>query len=85
MWKWCGSKRCNIYVRIHRGPQQAVSRRYEWNRTDNNLDSAHGRTSCCSVAVRILIGKQRLGRKFRVCGVARYCVGWVGRRCAASE
>jgi hypothetical protein len=81
----CGSNRCDIYVRIHRRPQQAFSRRYEWSRTDDNFDSAHGRTGCCGIAIRILIGKQRLERKFCVCGAARRRVGWVRRRCAASE
>ncbi len=83
--KWCGSIRCDIYVHILCCPQQAVSRRYEWSRADDGLNSAHGRTSCCRVAVRILIGQQYLGRKLCVCRAARHCVGWAGRRCAASE
>ena len=51
-----GSTRCNIHVHIHRRPEQEVSWRHEWTRTDDSLDSAHGRTCCCCIAVRILIG-----------------------------
>ena len=54
--KWYGSIRRDIYVHLHCCPQQTVSRRYEWSRADDGLDSAHGRTSCCCVAVCILTG-----------------------------
>jgi len=82
---WCESSRLDIYVHILCFPQQAVSRRYEWSRADDGLDSAHCRTSCCCVAICILTGQQHLGGKLYVCRAARRCVGWAGRRFAASE
>jgi len=83
--KRCGLIRRDIYVHILCCPQQAVSRRYEWSRADDGLDSAHGRTSCCRVTVCIFTGQQHFGRKLGVCRAAHPCVDWAGRRYAASE
>jgi len=83
--KWCGSIRRGVYVLILCCPQQTVSRRYEWGRADGGLNSAHGRTSCCRVAVCILTEQQHPGGKLCVCRAARPCVGWAGRRYAAPE
>jgi len=83
--KWCGSIRRDVYVHILCCPQQAFSRRYEWSRADDGLDSAHGRTSCCRITVCIFTGQQHLGGKLCVRRAARPCVGWAGRRYAASE
>jgi hypothetical protein len=52
--KSCDSIRRNIYVHILCCPQQAVSRRYEWNRADDRFYSAHGRTSSSRVAICVL-------------------------------
>jgi hypothetical protein len=60
--KGCGSISLDIDVHIRCRPQQAVSRRYEWNRADGGLDSALGRTCCCRVAVCVLTGQQHFGR-----------------------
>ena len=52
--KLSNSIRHGMYVRILFRPQQAVTWRYERNRADDGFDSAHGRTSCCSVAICVL-------------------------------
>jgi hypothetical protein len=81
----CGSISLDIDVHIRCRPQQAVSRRYEWNRADGGLDSAHGRTCCCRVAFCILVGQQHSGRKLCVCRAACHGVCWAGHRFAASK
>ena len=48
--------RCDICVRIVCCSQQAISRRYKWNRPDDGLDSARDRTSGCHITVCILTG-----------------------------
>ena len=54
--------RRDMSVYILCSPQRAVSWRYEWDRADDGLNSARGRTSCCRVAICILTGKQYFGR-----------------------
>lgn len=83
--KWCGSIRRDIYVHLLCCSKQAVSRRYERSRADDGLNSALGRTCCCCVAIRILIGQQYFGRKLCVCRAARHCVGCAWRRFAAPQ
>ena len=77
--------RLNIYVYFLCGPQQTVTRRYEWYRADGGLDAAHGRTGRCSVAVCILTGQQHIGGKLCVCRTARHRVCWAGRSFSTSE
>ena len=83
--KGCGSISLGIDVHSRCRAQQAVSRRYEWNRADGGLDSAHDRTGCCRVAVCILTAQQHFRRKLYVCRAGRHCVCWAGGRCAASK
>ena len=60
--KSCDLIRRDMSVYILCSPQQALSWRYEWDRADDGLNSARGRTSCCRVAICILAGKQYFGR-----------------------
>jgi hypothetical protein len=83
--KSCGSKRHDIHVHSFCRPQQAVSRRNQWTRADDGLDSARGRTSCCVITICILTGKEYSGRKLCVYRVTRHCVGCVMGSSAASE
>ena len=80
----CGSTSCDVYVYILCCPKQAVSRRHKWDGPDDDLNSAHDRTSCCCVAVCILTREQYLGWEFRVCRHARHCVDWAAHRCSSS-
>jgi hypothetical protein len=88
---WCvvtevlRSIRCNIYVHIYCCPQQALPQHYKWDCVNNGRDSAHDRTCYCYIVVRLLTGKQCLGRKFCLRRYARSCVGWAWRRYTAHE
>jgi hypothetical protein len=78
-------KRHDMHVHSFRCTQQAVSRRDEWTRADDGLDSARSRASCCRVVVCILTGEQYFGWKPCVCRATRHCVRWAGRSGTASE
>ena len=83
--EYCESIGGDIPVHIICCPQQAISRRYEWTRADNGLDSTSDRTGCFRIAVCILTGEEHIGGKLCVLGDTRHCVGWARRRFTTPE
>ena len=80
----CGLTSCDVYVYILCCTEQSVSQRSKWDGPNDDLNSAHDRTSCCRVAVCILTREQYLGWELRVCRRTRHCVDWAAYSCAPS-